>query len=236
MARPIAGTLAEAYLRRRGIDRLHDVPALRCHPHCFYRPDEDSQPGAREAWPALIAAVTDCDGVITGVQRTWLDPAGSGKAPVPTPRRAMGQLLGHAVRLGSPGGGAAPTEAAQADIMAAGEGIETVLSLRGILPTMPLAAALSANHLAALRPPPGLRRLYIARDDDPAGRWATRTLTSRMQAVGIETIVLAPRLGDFNDDLRQLGAGALGTGVRGQLAPEDVARFWRPPERGGRTR
>ena len=235
MARPIAGTLAEAYLRRRGIDRLHDVPALRFHPHCFYRLDEGGQPGAREAWPALIAAVTDRDGVITGVQRTWLDPAGCGKAPVPTPRRAMGHLLGHAVRLGLSGVGAAVTDTAKAGVMAAGEGIETVLSLRGILPTMPLAAALSANHLAALLPPPGLRRLYIARDDDPAGRWAADTLASRMQAAGIEAIVLAPGRGDFNDDLRQLGAGALAAGIRGQLAPEDVARFWRPPERGGRA-
>lgn len=236
MARPLAGTLAETYLRQRGIDWLHDVPALRFHPYCFYRPDDGGQPGEREAWPALIAAVTDRDGVITGVQRTWLDPAGRGKAPVPTPRRAMGQLLGHAVRLDSPGGGAAPTDTAQAGVMAAGEGIETVLSLRGVLPTLPLAAALSANHLAALQPPSGLCRLYIARDDDEAGRWAAGTLASRMQAAGIEAIVLAPRRGDFNDDLRQLGATALATEIRGQLAPEDVARFWRPPERGGRTR
>jgi len=234
MARPITGTLAETYLRRRGMDRLHDLPALRFHPHCFYRPDEGSQPGTREAWPALIAAVTDCDGAITGVQRTWLDPAGGGKAPVPTPRRAMGQLLGHAVRLGSPG--AAPTDTATAGVMVAGEGIETVLSLRGALPAMHLAAALSANHLAAFLPPSGLRRLYVARDDDPAGRWAADTLTSRMQAAGIEAIVLAPRQGDFNDDLRQLGANALATEIRGQLAPEDVARFWQPPERGERTR
>jgi len=168
------------------------------------------------------------------VQRTWLDPAGCGKAPMPTPRRAMGHLLGHAVRLGSLGGGGAQTATARAEIMAAGEGIETALSLRGALPAMPLAAALSANHLAALRPPPALRRLYIARDDDPAGRWAADTLASRMHAAGIEAIVLAPSLGDFNDDLRQLGAGALAAGIRGQLAPEDVARFWRPLERGGR--
>jgi hypothetical protein len=235
MSQPMTRTLAETYLRKRGITALHETGALRFHPRCFYRPDDGGQPGEREAWPALIAAVTDRDGVITGVQRTWLDPAGRGKAPVPTPRRAMGQLLGHAVRLGLPGG-AAPTDTAQAGVMVAGEGIETVLSLRSVLPTMPLAAALSANHLAALRPPLGLRRLYIARDDDPAGRWAADTLASRMQAIGLEAIVLAPRLGDFNDDLRERGARALGTSVRGQLAPEDVARFWRPPERGGRTR
>ena len=46
----------------------------------------------------------------------------------------MGELLGHAVRFGLPG-----------DVMAAGEGIETILSLRQTLPRMPMAAALSAG-------------------------------------------------------------------------------------------
>ena len=36
------------------------------------------------------------------------------------------------------------------DVLAVGEGIETMLSLRCALPAMPMAAALSANHLAAL--------------------------------------------------------------------------------------
>ncbi len=59
-------------------------------------------------------------------------------APVDTPRRAMGHLLGHAVRFG-PGG----------DVMATGEGIETMLSLRGVMPNMSMVAALSAAHLGA---------------------------------------------------------------------------------------
>ena len=123
LSRPIAGTLGEAYLRERGIDRLRDAPSLRYHPRCFYRPDDDSQPGDGAAWPALVAAVTDLQGAIMGVQRTWLDPAGHGKAPVPTPRRAMGHLLGHAVRFGT----AEPAKAGGMahGVMAAGEGIET---------------------------------------------------------------------------------------------------------------
>ena len=34
----------------------------------------------------------------SGGDRTWLAPDGSGKAAIATPRRAMGNLLGHAVR------------------------------------------------------------------------------------------------------------------------------------------
>jgi hypothetical protein len=83
------------------------------------------------------------------------------------------------------------------DVMAAGEGIETALSLRCVLPTMPMAAALSAAHLGAVLFPSTLRWLYIARDNDPAGDRAVARLIDRANDVGIEAIKLSPRLGDF---------------------------------------
>jgi hypothetical protein len=216
MAQPITGTLAETYLRNRGIAALHEISHLRYHPHCYYRPDPHS---ATETWPALIAAVTDLEGRITGAHRTWLDPDGFtrthlGKAPLDTPRRAMGHLHGHAVRFG----------AAQ-DVMAVGEGIETTLSLRMALPRMPMAAALSAAHLAAIQFPAALRRLYIIRDDDPAGDAAMDMLTDRAREASIEAIMLSPRREDFNEDLRSLGIEALQSAVRPQIAPDDVDRF-----------
>ena len=109
--------------------------------------------------------------------------------------------------------------------MAAGEGIETVLSLRQILPKMPMVAALSAGHLAAILFPATLRRLYIIRDNDPAGDGARDSLVVRAHKAGIEAITLSPMLGDFNDDLMGPGLQALRAQVRGQLAPEDVSRF-----------
>ncbi len=215
-AQPLLGTLGESYLRRRGITNFADTEALRFHPRCFYRAAPDAP---SESWPALIAAVTDLEGTITGVHRTWLDPNGFdpirlGKAPLAVPRRALGHLLGNAVRFG-----------VTSEVLAAGEGIETMLSLRCALPTMPMAASLSAGHLAAILLPIGLRRLYIARDADPAGDSAVARLTERAEAIGIEAITLSPKLGDFNDDLRVLGLAALRANLRGQLAPEDVTRF-----------
>jgi len=59
--------------------------------------------------------------------------------------------------------------------MAAGEGIERVLSARQAIPHMAMAAALSAAHLAAILFPETLRRLYILRDNDPAGETAYAT-------------------------------------------------------------
>jgi len=224
MSQPISGTIAEAYLRGRGITLLRNLTALRFHPRCFYRPHADAP---TEMWPAMIAAVTDLGGQTTGAHRTWLDPTGRDKAPVETPRRAMGHLFGHGVRFGG-----------AADVMAAGEGIETMLSLRVALPHLPMIAALSANHLAAILFPATLRRLYVARDDDPAGHWATVTITERAQTAGIEALPLLPALKDFNEDLRRFGVDHLRAALPGQLAPGDVPRFMESmpeTENGGRN-
>jgi hypothetical protein len=216
MSQPLPGTLAEAYLRARAITVLRDVSSLRFHPHCYYRPDDDAP---TETWPAMIAAVTDLNGRITGAHRTWLDPDGFhpqrlGKAPIDRPKRAMGDLLGNAVRFGIAG-----------EVMAAGEGIETTRSLKCALPDMPMAAALSAAHLSALLLPASLRRLYIARDRDPAGDNAVTTLMERAIEAGIEAIVLTPTLDDFNEDLRNLGLDASRAAIRPHVRPCDVARF-----------
>jgi hypothetical protein len=213
----IQGTIVETYLRGRGIARVHHGGSLRFHPRCYYRPDEHLP---TETWPAMIACVTDLDGQITGVHRTWLDPDGFdrirlGKAPIETPRRAMGDLLGNAVRFAT----------ADDDVLVAGEGIETMLSLRCALPTLSMAAALSANHLSAMLLSSSLRRLYIARDADAAGDMVQTILSNRAQAAGIEAISLSPRLGDFNEDLHIFGLYALQAALRLQLAPEDVSRF-----------
>ncbi|WP_342738858.1 toprim domain-containing protein [Bradyrhizobium sp. B117] len=220
MSSPIEGTLAEAYLQRRGIACINHGGSLRFHPRCYYRPDEHS---STETWPAMIGAVTDLEGRITGVHRTWLDPHGFdrvrlGKAPIDTPRRAMGDLLGNAVRFG-----------VVHDVLAAGEGIETMLSLRYVLPTLPMTATLSANHLSAMLLPFGLRRLYIARDADAAGDAVQAILTQRAEAAGIEAIALSPRLGDFNEDLHIFGLEALQAALLLQLVPEDVVRFLHSP-------
>lgn len=201
-SKPIRGTLAEIYLRQRGIALPSDISALRFHPRCYYR-----APSGRQEWPALIAAVTDGAGNVTGVHRTWLSPHG-GKAPVDQPRRALGHLAGNGVRFGS-----------VTDTMLAAEGLETALALKMIMPEMPVMAALSASHLAALVLPPTLRRLYIARDNDEAGRLALEKLRSR--AVDLDIRELVPLAEDFNADLLTLGPERLRAWIVEQLAPVD---------------
>jgi hypothetical protein len=207
--RPVPGTPAEAYLRARGITAPLDWPVLRFHPSVYYRADAETE---LELWPALLAAVTAPDGTISGVQRTWLDRQRPAKAPLPDPRRALGCLIGNGVRFGK-----------VRDILAAGEGIETMLALKSVLPDLPMIAGLSANHLAALDLPTSLRRLYVARDNDPAGRGAANRLCDRHQHIDVRQLV--PVHADFNLDLYRLGAGPMLARLTDQLVPDDRGRL-----------
>ena len=209
--RAIDGTHAEAYLHARAIHRCR-FPALRFHPSLLYRDG-----GGMRRLPALVAAVTGAAGerpgpgehpghaAITGVHRTWLDPSRPAKAPVARPRKALGRVHGLAVRFG----GSGPAT------LLVGEGIETVLSLVTAMPDTVAAAALSAGSLGAFAPPPGVKRLVIARDNDPEGERAAERLARRCARAGVPAHVLVPEGADFNDDLLALGSAALAA----RLAP-----------------
>jgi Toprim domain len=208
-AGPVPGTAAAAYLRTRGVEHAAGETALRFHPRCYYHADGRAEAAEH---PALLAAVTDLSGCVTAVSRTWLACDGRGKADLPDPRRALGALLGHGVRF--PG--------TACDLLVAGEGIESVLSVHRLLPTIPHVAALSAGHLASLILPPGLRRLYVARDADEPGERAFESLRCRAKAEGVEVRALVPREDDFNRDLRHLGPRDLAVMLAPQLNPEDA--------------
>ncbi|MEZ5897777.1 MAG: toprim domain-containing protein [Parvularculaceae bacterium] len=202
--RPVGGTLADRYLHGRGIAPHIFGSAIRFHPSC-YRTLEGS---VRDASPAMLAAVRDNDGCITGVMRTYLRRCDADVRVIM--RKAMGDLAGNGVRFGP-----------NAAVMAVGEGVETVLSLRMAMPSMSMVAALSAAHLAAWNSPSHLRRLYVAMDRDAAGRSAAVRLRNRLEPLGIVVIDLAPERKDFNDDLIAEGVSILRERLADQLLDDD---------------
>lgn len=195
--RPVFGTAAAAYLHRRALMRFG--PALLFHPRVYLRGDDlDSN----HPWhsPALLAKITDNQGNITGCARTYLDPATGRIADLRNPKRILGQLHGNAVRFWS---GSKPAD------LIVGEGLENTLSVGTALPEFNLASCLTATHLGLFIPPSGIKRIWIARDNDAAGERAAQTLAPKLGSSGIECRHLVPKLGDFNEDLLAFGKNGL---------------------------
>lgn len=181
---PICGTIAYQYARARGI--TCDLPdTLRFHPACWHGP-------TARRWPALVARVDGASAF--AVHRTWLDPAGTGKAPINPQKMMLGATAGGAVRLSR-----APGR------LVVAEGIETALSLASGLLDGPATiwAALSTSGMVALRLPDVPGQLTVAPDGDKAGRGAAFTLADRAARVGWQVSILTPPdRADFNDVLR----------------------------------
>lgn len=186
---PIGGSLADVYLRSRGITcPLPNV--LRFHPDCWH-------PTGKRL-PAMVALVEGGQGF--AVHRTYLRTDGSGKVGV-TPDKAM---------LGAVAGGAVRLTDAQGPLVVA-EGVETALSLTCGLLRAPATiwATLSTSGLRGLSLPAVPARLTIATDSDDggAGQAAGNDLATRAVTLGWTVSILpAPNGRDWNDVLTMKGA------------------------------
>jgi hypothetical protein len=183
-AKPIADTLAETYLRGRGIScALPDT--LRFHSQCWHGPTQTQT-------AAMVALVEGGQGF--AVHRTYLRPDGSGKA---------GLEGGDKLMLGATAGGAARLSGGASRLVVA-EGIESALSLFCGLLAEPATvwAALSTSGMRSLRLPEKPSRLVIAGDGDQPGREASNALAVRAHTLGWSVAMLDPGNGsDFNDVL-----------------------------------
>ena len=186
--RPIAGTVAAAYLDARGVG--HVAAALR-----FRR--GLSRPTAPGRFPALVAGAQDVSGRFLGIQRTYLD--GPHKAAVEPVSASLGSLAGGAVRLLEPADGGLPV----------GEGVESVAAAVKALDWPGGAwATLGTSGMAAVELPESVRRVVIAADRDAAGagQKAAATLARRLKAEGRRVGCWLPSIfGDFNDELMAMG-------------------------------
>ncbi|MDF0603918.1 toprim domain-containing protein [Psychromarinibacter sp. C21-152] len=180
-AKPIEGTKAETYLRRRGITA--DLPdSLRFAPDIYHQPSS--------SWACAKVANVEPTG---GVHRTYLDKKG---ARLSTNAKLMqGPCAGGAVRLSE-----------GPDALVVCEGIETGLSLlSGLLPcSATVWAALSTSGLKSLVLPERPGELIIATDGDTPGREAGDALGRRAHTLGwTVNLMAAPDGQDWNDVLQE---------------------------------
>ncbi len=183
-ARPIAGTIAETYLRQARRIGVALPDCLRFHPRLAVGPRELGDA------PAMVAAVTDLAGELVAVQRTFLLPDGSGKAAIERPKRALGPVGLGAVRL-------APAAA----IVGVAEGIETGLSAMELF-CVPVWCALGSN-LARIELPAFVRNVAIFADRGEAGERAAAVAARAFHEQRRKVAVRYAAQGkDFNDELR----------------------------------
>lgn len=180
---PVQGTLAEAYLRSRGL----------------YLPIPDSIRFAElrygkkgRQYPCLVAAVGSVDHKLVGIQRTYLNDAGTGKAAVPKPKLSLGRVASGAIRL-------AP---AAAELVVC-EGLEDGLTLMQQMGRAVWVAA-GASVLPSMQFPVGVRSIVIGADDDAAGETAAQKAAEAFVARKLKVRIIRPLEGfkDFNDELR----------------------------------
>lgn len=182
-AKPVQGTIAETYLARRGIrgklpECLRFVSSMRHAP-------------TGSIWPALLCAVQSGLGLVIGVQRIFLKPDGSGKAPIEPAKMTLGVLGDGAVRLGSPG-----------RVLGLGEGPETCLSAMRIY-RLPVWATLGAGRLGSVTLPDCVEEVVIFGDNGPVGEMAANKAADHYHQLGrTDHVVLPPSASkDFNDVL-----------------------------------
>jgi hypothetical protein len=181
----LPGTIAEDYLRSRGLEvpepsfrfegdcRRSDEPVLRFHPLC---------PRGNERQPAMVALMTD---PVTreprGIHRTFLRPDGTG--------HTAKMMLGNAgiIRLYEP-------ETAGIGIA---EGIETALAVAQRVGWGPVWGVGSAGGIRTF-PPLTMRTLniFVDRDDAGVGLAAAEHCAAQWAEVGLETFIHTPPAGE----------------------------------------
>jgi putative DNA primase/helicase len=143
-AQPIAGTHAETYLRAHGIDFCPNE--LRYLAYCWVGDNAD-----QSAYPAMIAAVRDADGLVA-VEQTLLRSDGCALADIVNPKRT----------LGAPDGGLGRWGAAPGKIMRLAETIEEAASAMVIGSLgIPIWPVFDSARYVTIDIPPCIERIMI---------------------------------------------------------------------------
>lgn len=230
---PAEGTLVRAYLHHRGIgpDLLPVMPSvLRYHPALRYMVSEGGRWVEVHCGPAMLAAVQQPDGSVSGVHRTWLAPDGRGKAVLSRgdeklpAKKTLGSVKGGAIRLAQPSG--------PWSVLVMAEGIETTLSalVAGATPGAAHWSGVSLGNLsgvmrkaagvrwsgepdldddAAFVPPPWVQDFVLVEDGDSSPAMTRARLMScarraMIRVPGLRSrIVPCPSGKDLNDVLME---------------------------------
>ena len=202
----LAKTPVAAYLAGRGIDlaELGRTPrALRFRRALWCQEVVASL-------PAMVAAITDGQGVHIATHRTWLARTAEGwtKAPLREAKKTYGSYAGGFIPLQRGASGKPLREAPEGDVVAIAEGIETALSIAVCCPDLRVIAAVALSNMARIVLPDSIRTVIVCADNDlPDNHAAKRGLIAAIKHFsgppGRIVRLARPSTGkDFNDMLR----------------------------------
>ena len=185
-SQPMAGSLAHAYLIKRGFD-FSDCTnsAFKFQPNMPFQPygpkNTSWAKGERiPSAPAFLQAISDEEGSMCGLQITYLDPRTGDRRRRGAQRLIIGSFMGGSVRLAPAG-----------STLVVGEGVETTYSASRRFKA-PGHALLSAKNFYAWTPPKDVRSLIIAADRGEEGQLAADYLFKRANDLGLEARIETP--------------------------------------------
>jgi hypothetical protein len=205
------------YLKGRGIDLAHMIDRL---PHALRLRAEDFHREAGVKRASMAALISSPDGKPWSVHRTFLDVRGAvvQKAQLDPPRKIWpGGYQGGAIRLAKGANACSPEEAVRqglcGEVLAVGEGVETMLSVALACPTWRAWAAGNVGAIGAVVVPASVEMVVLVgeNDDGEQARAAfdrgVAAMAHQAKAKGFQLYVTRPKPGDddFNTSLQKLG-------------------------------
>jgi putative DNA primase/helicase len=183
---------ADRYLETRGLELTGDeASSLRFAPALWHWPTQSR-------WPAMLARVSLYTGAEIATHQTFVEPDGSGKAPLGKQARLFasgGRTIGGGVWFG---------EADSNREFIVAEGIESTLSAMRVFDVTAGCAALSEIGIRRLILPSTARRVRIFADHDELGQGlnAAREAGRRWLAEGRAVAVsMSPTVGEDANDI-----------------------------------
>lgn len=177
----IAGTPAQEYLQSRGLKVNYPIKNLRFNEIDRYEKDYEPNTWSQKA---LIARLTDNEGKLESLQRTYLTTNNSKDTRKQTPR-----YTGHTVEQSK----ASVKLFDPQTIMGIAEGVETALAAHE-LSGIPVWSSINAGRLAFWQPPQIAKTIFIFADLDESNTGYQRgvELYWRLKNQGLEVYLLLP--------------------------------------------
>lgn len=201
-SQPVAGTLAERYLREhRGIALNAFPDSFRFHPGIYSRKNE-------AAYPALLVVAKDGADKVQAVQAIFLEAETARKADVPVKKQTWGRPSLGSVTLGQ----SSPSGITQKTYLA--EGPETALSVYAALAGADVRITLGKSNFKNIDPITTQSNVVLCLDNDGQKSQSDRLIhfaAEKLQEQGKAVWIAQPKIEgwDYNDMLRHQGLAAV---------------------------